>query len=477
MGYSIMVGAGETYFIPYGISLGASNVVLGLLVAFPIFLGSLSQLLSEKLLKALGSRKRLIAWAILLQACTFLPLMLVRWLPGWQSPLLLLTVCAYWIFGLVPGPSWSSLMGDLVEERQRGAYFGTRNRFSQISILAGLVAAGLILYVSARQGNEQAGYLAIFSLAAAARLGSLCFLLLHHEPPMASPPHGRTFSMVRETLRDRDHRLLILYLSLMNFGVYLSAPFFSTYMLRPPAQSGLGWSYARYTAVTGIVLFFKFVFLPLWGRAADRFGARKCLTLSAWVVCLLPLIWLMPPHHPALHLAAICLVQTLSGFAWAGHELCSFNFLLDSADPADRPRLVASMNIVNGLMIFLGSSLGALVVWALAGRIHPFMGVFFLSSLVRFTNCFSLLPLLREVRQVEAISYRSLFFRVSGVRAGLGPGVRFFLLPGTRPSKPSLHRGEETTAAEAPALDAVRPSLINAPGKPAGLPGSADPPA
>ena len=128
-------------------------------------------------------------------------------------------------------------------------------------------------------------------------------------------------------------------------------------------------------------------------------------------------------------------------------------------------------------MIFLGSSLGALVVWALAGRIHPFMGVFFLSSLVRFTNCFSLLPLLREVRQVEAISYRSLFFRVSGVRAGLGPGVRFFLLPGTRPSKPSLHRGEETTAAEAPALDAVRPSFINAPGKPAGLPGSEDPPA
>src|SRR5262249_21418507 len=155
-------------------------------------------------------------------------------------------------------------------------------RFSQISILAGLAAAGLILYGSSRQGNEHAGYLAIFSLAAAAPLGSLCFLLLHPQPPLPSPPPRPTFSLVRPTLGDRDHRLLTLYLSLLNFGVYLSAPFFSTYMLRPPAQSGLGWSYARYTAVTGIVLFFKFVFLPLWGRAADRFGARKCLTLSAW---------------------------------------------------------------------------------------------------------------------------------------------------------------------------------------------------
>jgi len=437
IGYSIMVGAGETYFIPYGIFLGAPNVVLGLLVAFPIFLGSLSQLLSEKLLKALGSRKRLIAWAVFLQALTFVPLMLVRSLPGWQSALLLLTVCSYWIFGLVLGPSWSSLMGDLVEERQRGEYFGTRNRFCQISILAGLAAAGLILYRFQRQGSEYSGYLAIFSLAAAARLGSLGFLLLHHDPPMASPPHGRTFSMVRETLGDRDHRRLILYLSLMNFGVYLSAPFFSTFMLRPPAEFGLGWSYARYTAVTGIVLVFKFLFLPLWGRAADRFGARKCLTLSAWMVSILPLLWLTPHHHPGFHLAAICLVQSLSGFSWAGHELCSFNFLLDSADPADRPRLVASMNIVNGLMIFLGSSLGALAVWALAGWVHPFLGVFFLSSLVRFSVCLFLLPGLREVRQVESISYRSLFFRVSGVRASLGPGMRFFLLPGRKPAPTS----------------------------------------
>jgi MFS family permease len=239
--------------------------------------------------------------------------------------------------------------------------------------------------------------------------------------------------MVAETLRDRNHRLLILYLSCMNLGVYLSAPFFSTFMLRPsaPMDNGLGWSYVTYMAVNGIAMVFKFLFLPLWGRASDRFGTRKCLTLSAALIASLPLFWLTPREHPALYLTVVCLTQALGGFAWAGHELCSFNFLLDAACARDRPRLVASMNIVNGLMIFLGSSAGALLVSAFSawGGWNPFLAVFLASALTRSLVCLTFLPRLREVRQVESISYRSLLFRVTGVRVGVGPVMRFFLLP------------------------------------------------
>lgn len=436
IGYSVMVGAGETYFIPYAIFLGAPNLILGLLVAFPIFLGSLSQVLSEKLLRAVGSRKRLIAGSVLLQALTFGPMLLCRLVPGGESLLLLVSVCAYYIGGLILGPSWSSLMGDLVEEDRRGEYFGRRNRYLQITIFFSLLLAGLVLHWAKQRGLEYQGYAAVFALAAAARLVSFVFLALHWDPPIASPPHGRTFSMVRDTLKDRDHRRLVLYLSLMNFGVYLSAPFFSTYMLRPPSEHGIQWSYLTYTVITGIAMVFKFLFLPLWGRASDRFGARKCLTLSAWIVCVLPLFWLTPSDRTAFHLGVICFVQALGGFAWAGHELCSFNFLLDAASAPDRPRLVASMNIVNGLMIFLGSSMGALVVSLLASGggafFHPFLGVFLLSAVVRGAVCWRLLPGLREVRQVESISYRSLLFRVTGVRTNVGPVIRFFLLPGKR---------------------------------------------
>ena len=46
VGYAVMVGAAETYFVPYAIFLGTDNFVLGLLVALPMCLGSLSQIFS-----------------------------------------------------------------------------------------------------------------------------------------------------------------------------------------------------------------------------------------------------------------------------------------------------------------------------------------------------------------------------------------------------------------------------------------------
>ncbi|MBI4606646.1 MAG: hypothetical protein HY721_32180 [Planctomycetes bacterium] len=135
-----------------------------------------------------------------------------------------------------------------------------------------------------------------------------------------------------------------------------------------------------------------------------------------------------------LYFAVICIVQTWGGLAWAGHELCSFNFLLDSARAQDRPKLVASMNIVNGTMYFLGSMTGAVIVSVAPDLLNPFFLVFLTSGLTRFAVCGLLLGRLREVRVVEKTSYRDLFSRVSSVRATLGPAMRFFVLPAKRPT-------------------------------------------
>jgi hypothetical protein len=122
IGYSIMVGAGETYFVPYALFLGSSNLVLGLFVALPILVGSLSQIFSERLLALCGSRKRLICSAVALQILTFVPMVWVRHLPASLRPeVFLAVVCVYWACGLVLGPSWSSLMGDLVPRHPRAA--------------------------------------------------------------------------------------------------------------------------------------------------------------------------------------------------------------------------------------------------------------------------------------------------------------------------------------------------------------------
>ena len=342
-------------------------------------------------------------------------------------------------------------MGDLVPESSRGTYFGRRNRLIQIATFMAIVVSGLVLYSFKGQGLELRGFTTVFAIAATARLISMTLFFFHWEPPLESPPTRRTFGAALETLNKPDQRILILYLSCMSFGVYLAAPFFSAFMLRPLEDHGLQWSYITYTLVNGITVFFKFIFLPLWGAASDRFGSRKCLVLSAWLICGLPLMWLFPKGNMNLYFAVICITQTWGGLAWAGHELCSFNFLLDSAQASDRPRLVAGMNFVNGIMIFLGSMTGALVVSMAPETANPFLLVFLLSGLSRFVACAVLARRLKEVRVVERISYKSLFFRVSSVRATMGPVMRFFVLP-------------PKSAPDAPRVPASAPTISTASG-------------
>lgn len=428
--YSVMVGVGETYFSPYALALGASNLVLGLLLAFPLLAGSVMQLFAESLIAKLGSRRRVIGLAAGLQALCFAPMVALGFteLPA-RAVWFLVVVCLYWAFQLTAGPAWNSLMGDLVPEAARGAYFAKRSRFVQLATFTSMLIAGLGLTAFRERGLTMEGFALAFGMAALARLVSMALLLRHHEPAMTAPKKRQLWTLVTDALKHPTQRHLVRYVTSMNFAVYVSAAYFAAYMLRKESNHGLAWSYATFTIVTATAAASKFLFLPLWGRAGDRFGSRKSLTLSAWLVVLLPLPWLLPTDNVTLHFTAQLLAQVWSGLAWGGHELMSFNFLLDSTPPDERARLTTAMNVVNGVMVFLGSAVGAVLVAVVPPTWNPFFVVFVVSSALRLVVCVTLLPRLKEVRVVEHISYSELFFRVVAVRPQLGPMLRFFSLP------------------------------------------------
>ncbi|MGA1999298.1 MAG: MFS transporter [Terriglobales bacterium] len=418
LGYSVMAGAGESYFLAYALFLGSSNTLLSFFLALPIFIGSLSQAFSERLLFLFKTRKRFICSAAFAQALMFLPVIaLHEWSGSQRGAVLLVVVCAYWACGLVLMPSWTSLMGDLVSQVERGRFFGRRSRYMQGATFASLVVAGLLLFLFKGRNHEFTGYVVIFAIAGLARLVSFWFLTRHWEPGIDWPEPRGGLAAVVDTFHQPDRRVLVLYLSLMNLSLHLALPFYSAYMLRPRAQHGLGWSYITYTAVNGIAVFSRVLFLSLWGKASDRFGSRKCLVPAAWFFSSLPFFWLFPPRYASLHLAVICFAQMLGGFAFAAQDLCSFQLLLDSAPPAGRARLIAAMNIVNGSLILLGSAGGALIVSLAPRWVNPFLLVFLASALIRFAVSGALIGRLKEARRVEDISYGSLLGQVTGATA------------------------------------------------------------
>jgi MFS family permease len=166
----------------------------------------------------------------------------------------------------------------------------------------------------------------------------------------------------------------MLFVAGINFTTNLAAPFFAVYMLRE-----LGFDYVTYMAVIGCATLGNFLSLSFWGRYADRVGNRRALVLTSWLVPLIPLLWAL--NHSLYFLIP---VQLLSGFAWAGFNLASVNFLYDATSARERMTYISYSNVANGLAL----SLGALIGGYLATCLPPWhnssiLTLFILSGLLR----------------------------------------------------------------------------------------------
>lgn len=401
---SMMVGFGESFFSAFAVLLKASNVQLGLLGSLPQFLGSLSQLFSSKLIKLFKSRKKLVCISALLQGLVYVPIALVFFFGTFRVFHLIAFICLYWVFGMLLGPAWNSWMGDLVSEKERGAYFGRRNKITGFAYFLALLLAGYVLqHFTNGVTSRYVGFVAIFSLALISRVVSFIYLAKKYEPEYEMVPEAdfSLFSFVKK-IRSTNYGLLVIYLCLTNFAVYLSAPFFTAYMLYD-----LKLSYMTFTIVCAAAVIVKFASMPVWGKASDQFGTRKVLSLSGFLMPLTPILWFFSKD-----VWYLIIIQMYSGFVWAGVELASFTFILDTTTSQKRATCVSYYNVLNGFALLLGAVIGSIIVMYSSVFWSKYLLVFIISGVLRYVIALIFIPKLKEVRQVDGIPYPRLFLKI-----------------------------------------------------------------
>ncbi len=409
---SSMIGFGESFLSAFAVFLKATNIQLGLLSSFPQMIGSFSQLLSNRLIKLFNSRKKLVCAFALLQGLMYIPIALVFFFGTLRIYHLIFFVSIYWLFGMILGPAWSSWMGDIVPENRRGAYFGLRNKITGFASFFSFLIAG---YVLQRYADglmlQYVGFVIIFTLALLSRVVSFIFLTKKYEPKyeVAKESEFSFFDFVRH-VRETNYGLFVIFLCLMNFSVYLSAPFFTPYML-----NDLGMNYLSFTIVIAAAMVVKIFSMPIWGRVSDRFGAKKVLSLSSYLMPIVPVLWIFSDN-----IIYLILIQMYSGFIWAGFELAAFNFIFDTTSAQKRATCIAYYNVLNGSAIFLGALLGGLMVKYNSVFLSKYFLVFLVSGILRYVVSLILIPRLREVRKVDGIKYTELFFRVITMMPTMG---------------------------------------------------------
>jgi len=408
-----MAGVTDYYATPAALFLGATVQQVGLITALPNLLSSLSQFFSVQVIYWVGGRLKLLVRLVLSQATLIL---CIAMLPLVQAThrveLLLIFLILAAMCGGLAGPAWGSLMSDYVPAKKRGQYFGWRNRSVGAVTVASVIASGLLLNFF-HQRYYGAGFWMIFSLAAAARYWSGYFVSRMDEPPHRKDPASDfTFVMFLRRFRESNFLRFVVFSGCLTFATYLAAPFFAVFMLRD-----LQLSYLTYMALQVCASLATLVALPLWGKHADLVGNVRVLRLSSFLAALIPIFWLFS-QTPAY----LMVVQMISGFAWSGVTLSAGNFIYDAVTPQKRVRCIAYFNVINGVALFFGSSLGGYLASRLPPLFgYPLLGLFALSCFCRMSFYLLLSRTFREVRVAHEVSIQELFFSVVGIRPLVDP--------------------------------------------------------
>ena len=405
--FGIMEGAGLRYITPYALALGASNFLIALLSTLPGLLGNLNQLTTLNLIKK-RSRKYIVVTAVVVQALSWIPLIGLGILYLFATPaqkfipLLLLFVYSFLIIsGSTGSPAWNSWMRDLILKNS-GHYFGTRNRIMYICIIISMfIASGILTYF--KKIDPIVGFCVIFAIAGLARLISAFFLLQQYEPQFKyrDSAYFSFYDFVKKMLFNNFGRFVLL-VSLLSFATNLAGPFFAVYMLQD-----LQFSYLQFTFVSTAALVSMIIFLPRWGDFADKFGNIRVIQLNAILITLIPLLWFASIFFSAFSIWFVVFylvgVELFSGYAWAGFNLSSANFMYDAVTRDKMAFCVAYFNIIHAFFAFVGAILGAFIVsqeiqlFGIKGLIILFL----LSFLLRCLAAIYMQTSIREVRQVS----------------------------------------------------------------------------
>lgn len=418
-----MVGLGETYLPAFILALGMGEVNSGLIAAVPLMAGAFIQLVSPFMVQMLGSYRRWVVTCVSIQCALFLPFIAAALTGRLPSAAAFLLAALYWGAGMGAGPAWNGWMGRNISILVRTHFFAKRTRYTQVGTLIGFMLGGVLLHLLP-EGKKTLGFAALFALAFFSRLFSVRQLAKQTEDPESlvdfKPPSP--LSLFHTLRQNRAGAHLFLYVFLLQFGVYISSPYFTPYMLE---QLKVG--YLGYVALVSTSYIAKILFLPAMAAYARRRGTRSLMWLGGMGVVLLPIAWLVSSKLPYL-----ILLQFVSGFFWSAYDLAFPLLVLETIGEKDRMNVLVLHNFCQSTVIVTSALIGAAFLDGLGRTPYAYGVIFALSTILRFVALGALARLSQDKVRPK------LRWRTVGIRPSLGE----FFVPVLESVRP--RRGKKT---------------------------------
>ncbi len=396
---SVKGAFGDYYISPFAIAINASNSLVAFLSSISGLLGPLTQILSSRLIEK-HSRKKIILKSVFFESLMWLPLIIIailfykEILINTLPLLLLLSFSLYVILANIGTPAWFSWMGDIVDEKYRGRWFSKRNLIVGFISVVLAISASFFLNYFKKSNWTMIGFAILFFLAFIARI--ICWRIFkrQYEPKikLKKSYYFSFFDFIKKAPKNNFGKFSIFRL-LLSFSCHISSPLLVIYLLRY-----LKFDYTIYMIIILSSSLFSLIVLKIWGKFADRYGNYRVLGITTILIPIVPLLWILSP----LPIYLILIPAFISGISWAGFNLAAGNFIYDNVSQQKRGLAVSYYNMFNGIGIFLGAGLGAILIKFLTvSFIEPLFLIFILGSIIRMIVVFWWLPKMKEIRKTK----------------------------------------------------------------------------
>lgn len=363
--YTVLVDV--PYLIAFALALGAGNQLLALIGGLP-YLARVFQLAGAYLVERTGNRKRLSLLTTALNREVWLIPAVAALLITDQTLLLTvftLTVLVSHFSGNMLGTVWMSWISDLIPPSLRARYFGFRNSLmAAVSVALTFGIGALLDFFKDSFGSAVYGFAVMFVFAAAAGAVTMWFFYKQYEPPFTPPPYQKGVAAfveeVRQPLRDKNFRPILIFFCLWSAAIGICSVFFTVQMIDVLKMSFLQIALYQIIITAGRVLFNR-----VWGQIMSRTGAAAVLKLSASMIAVLPALWFFARPD---FLLPIWIDAVLSGIAYGGFELAAMDVQISESQAKGRSYYFAWYGILSGLGYFLLSLVSGAIADSVKGE-------------------------------------------------------------------------------------------------------------
>jgi len=375
--WATMFGFVEPYIVPFALSLGSNNFFIGIIRSLPIILSAFAQIFTEFLVFYFRSCKKVVFWAVFIQAFSLFLSALCSLYKNYISLyFFLIFIILYSISGSIATAPWYTLIGEYLPSDKRGKFFGFRYRIIAISYFSASFIASLILNY---YGKHLISFFFIFITASFFRFCSTYYISLMYEPKNRfhiPKTLSWIFSHNDNTKKiEKNIYKIFLAIFILMLSTYIAAPYFSVYILKE-----LKFDYIRYMILMSIGQFLTWILMKNWGTILDKKGTISVIKYAFYFIPLISFLWTLNKNF--YYLLAI---ETFSGISWSAFGLSISNIVYEYIEPSLRTRYNSYLIFLMSLAQFIGSLIGGFLYDNLSLNYkQPFLIILIISTIGRF---------------------------------------------------------------------------------------------